>query len=395
MSVNNMVILEGQVADPARGSKQLLQLEAALDATARTMPIQLYNVSDDGIRAAQPFGSCCVTFEDVASWREEWRRIQHLVLGQIRTLQTLALEGKANRLTRNMAYTLFKNVVDYADRYRGMRSVVISDYEASAQITLSTEELGIWHTPPHWIDSVAHLAGLIVNGSDASNTTDYFYVTPGWESMRFAKPLEAGASYRNYVKMIPSEEKGIWTGDVYILEDETIIGMVGQIKFRQFPRLLMDRFFLPNKGGHAPAEPSPAASTDVVPAEVSKHTDVPKVAATFTLAAPTPSAAATVQQEEPKPQPVAEPQVEANAAVTTKEENVMLTNVMDLIASETGLDRSEFTDDTLLASIGVDSLMSLVLVEKFKSKLKLDIKSSLFLECSTIGEFKEWIEENR
>jgi hypothetical protein len=39
--------------------------------------------------------------------------------------------------------------------------------------------------------------------------------------------------------------------------------------------------------------------------------------------------------------------------------------------------------------------MSLVLVEKFKSQLDLEIKSSLFLECPTIGEFKGWMEENR
>lgn len=213
--------------------------------------------------------------------------------------------------------------------------------------------------------------------------------------MRFIKPLEAGASYRNYVKMIPSEEKGTWTGDVYILEDEIIIGMVGQIKFRQFPRMLMDRFFSPNKGGHAPAGPSTAAaSAGVPPVKVVKPADVPKVVAAPSPAVPT-ATATTVQQEAPQPRPVAEPQVEAKDAVTTKEENPMIANVMNLIASETGLDRSEFTDDTVLASIGVDSLMSLVLVEKFKTQLKLDIKSSLFLECSTIGEFREWIEENR
>jgi asperthecin polyketide synthase len=385
MSVNNMIILEGQVANPSRGSKQLLQLEAQLDLTTRAMPVQLYNASDDGVRAAEPFGSCVVTFEDGAVWQEEWRRLQHLVVGQIRSLETLASQGKANRLTKNMAYTLFKNVVDYADRYRGMQSVIISDYEASAEITLSNDEAGIWHTPPHWIDSVAHLAGLIVNGSDASNTADYFYVTSGWESMRFGKPLVAGASYRNYVKMIPSTEKGVWTGDVYILQGETIVGVVGQIKFRQFPRLLMDRFFSPNKGGHAPTETKPTASV-VEPARDIQPVPVPKKDVPSVPAAPIAPAAKPVPPHTPAPAPVAEPKVEENALVA---------NIMDLIAAETGIDRSELIDSTQLASIGVDSLMALVLVEKFKAQLQLDINSSLFLECSTIGEFKEWIEENR
>lgn len=395
MNVSNLAILEGQVAKGGKGGTQLLQLEATIDTTTRSMPIQLYNILDDGSRASEPYGSCCVTFEDASSWRREWARLEHLVLGRISTLQTLAREGKASKLTRNMAYSLFKNIVDYADRYRGMQSVVINDYEAYSEITLSAEEAGIWHTPPHWIDSVAHLAGLVVNGSDASNTADYFYVTPGWESMRFGKPLEAGASYQNYVKMIPTEEKGVWAGDVYVLQDKTIIGMVGQIKFRQFPRVLMDRFFSPNKAPHHTAEVPKAAASAPAPVQLPKAT-----AAAPSSASPASASASTrsTQAVTPSPPTTAEPKPEIKAAAEpapAKEENSMLTGVVDLVAAETGLDRSELTDDTLFASVGVDSLMSLVLVEKFKANLKVEIKSSLFLECPTIGEFKEWMEENR
>lgn len=387
MNVRDMVILEGQVAKSGRsGGTQLLQLEATLDATTRTMPVKLYNASDDGVRSEEPYGSFCVVFEDASSWQREWARVEHLVTGQIRTLQSLATEGKASKITRNMAYTLFKNVVDYSERYRGMQSVIINGYEGSAEVTLSTEEAGIWHTPPHWIDSVAHLAGLIVNGSDASNTADYFYVTPGWESMRFIKPLEAGASYRNYVKMIPTEEKGTWAGDVYILQGNTVVGMVGQITFRQFPRLLIDRFFSPNKAGH-----QPQAKPKVVQFETVKPSEEPPAA---------PPAPRETTQKLPAPveSKVVEPKVEAKPAepaAPEKQESTMISGVMDMIASETGLDRSELRDDTAFASIGVDSLMSLVLVEKFKAQLKLDTKSSLFLECPTIEEFKEWLEENR
>lgn len=393
MNVKNMVILEGQVAKSTKGGGlQLLQLEATLDAVALSMPIRLYNASEDGTRAAEPYGTCCVSFEDADAWRREWRGIEHLVLGQIEALEARAAQGKANKITRNMAYTLFKNVVDYAERYRGMRSVIIHGYEASAAVTLSEDEGGIWHTPPHWIDSVAHLAGLVMNGSDASNNADYFYVTPGWDSMRFLQPLEAGASYRNYVKMMPTEEKGTWTGDVYILKDQNMIGMVGQIKFRQYPRLLMDRFFSPNKAGHAApsqsqpqpqavSRPAPAGAAPPQPAKpmTTQPSEPPKV---------TPAPAPSQQQ-------TSEPKATVPSVPEPAGENPMLAGVMGLIASETGLDPSELTDDTLFVSVGVDSLMSLVLVEKFKAQLNIEIKSSLFLECQTIAEFKEWLADNR
>ncbi|KAK8009838.1 beta-ketoacyl synthase domain-containing protein [Apiospora arundinis] len=383
MNIRDVVILEGQVADRKR-ERQIIQLEAMLDATTRTMPIQLYNVSDDGVRAAEAFGSLAVAFEDPEAWRREWARLEHLVAGQIESLEARAAAGRANRLTKGMAYTLFKNVVDYAERYRGMDTVVVDGYEACADVTLAAEAGGVWHTPPHWIDSVAHLAGFVMNGSDASDTAGSFFVTPGWESMRFLRPLAAGARYRSYVKMLPTADKGTRAGDVYILQDGAIVGMVGQIKFRQFPRLLMSRFFSPDKGGHVPAPsqpevvpaPAPAAQVPAAPAPAAVPVPIPAPAP-----APGPPATAHV----PMPQ----------AASTSEDDSGLRGKIFAMIAAETGLDRSDLHPNTQFANVGVDSLMSLVLAEKFKANLGIDIKSSLFLECPSIDEFCGWLEENR
>ncbi|BDD62249.1 Atrochrysone carboxylic acid synthase Agnpks1 [Monascus purpureus] len=80
--------------------------------------------------------------------------------------------------------------------------------------------------------------------SDANDTKNNFCVTPGWGSMRLAKPLLAGAQYRLYVKMIPTaEDPSIFLGDVYILQDSTVVGIVGAMKLRRYPRLLLKRSF--------------------------------------------------------------------------------------------------------------------------------------------------------
>jgi hypothetical protein len=55
-----------------------------------------------------------------------------------------------------------------------------------------------------------------------------------------------------------------------------------------------------------------------------------------------------------KPQLPTKPKVEIKGAAPAKEENTMLVGVIDLIASETRLDRSELSDDTLFVSTGVD-----------------------------------------
>jgi monodictyphenone polyketide synthase len=83
-----------------------------------------------------------------------------------------------------------------------------------------------------------------MNVSDAVDTKVNFCVTPGWNSMRVARPLRAGAQYRSYVKMIPTiQDPSVYLGDVYIFQDDNIIGMTGGIKFRRYPRILLDRFF--------------------------------------------------------------------------------------------------------------------------------------------------------
>lgn len=46
-------------------------------------------------------------------------------------------------------------------------------------------------------------------------------------------------------------------------------------------------------------------------------------------------------------------------------------------------------DEASFIELGVDSLMSLVLFEKFKSELQLDVKSELFFECPNLGALTE------
>ncbi|TDZ58514.1 Non-reducing polyketide synthase nscA [Colletotrichum trifolii] len=61
------------------------------------------------------------------------------------------------------------------------------------------------------------------------------------------------------------------------------------------------------------------------------------------------------------------------------------------IARENGLELSKLADDAPFVELGVDLLMLLVLLEKFRTDLQLEVKSSLFLECQNIGELKIWL----
>lgn len=65
---------------------------------------------------------------------------------------------------------------------------------------------------------------------------------------------------------------------------------------------------------------------------------------------------------------------------------------MGLIAKEAGLDLSDLVDDVAFANLGVDSLMSLVIAEKFREELCIVVVGS-FLEYPTVGALRSYLEE--
>jgi len=66
---------------------------------------------------------------------------------------------------------------------------------------------------------------------------------------------------------------------------------------------------------------------------------------------------------------------------------------LQLIANEAGLETSDLEDDVSFADVGVDSLMSLLISEKFRIELDVKVDGSLFLDYPTIGDLRKWLEE--
>ncbi len=386
MNIASLEVLKGLVANNNTDTPQLIQVSVATaDINSNTAELSWYNVHANGT-VDDPFASAILFYGDSAEWLASWVPATHLIQGRIQDLERMAESGIANRFSHNMAYLLFaNNLVDYANKYRGMHSVVLHGLEAFADVVLSTEKGGSWTVPPYFIDSVAHLAGFIMNVSDAMDTKNNFCVTPGWRSMRFAKPLVAGAKYRSYVKMIPTaEDPSVYLGDVYILQDDVIIGMVGGIQFRKYPRILLSRFFSAPDNSKAPPvatasslKPTAAKATATAPQAAPKPAPTP---------APAPAPLASVSAAAPPPAP-------ETAISTVMESDTTTAKAIQIIATEAALDLADLTDDASVAGLGVDSLMSLVIAEKFREQLGVVVSGSLFLEFSTIGDLRSWLQD--
>jgi iterative type I PKS product template protein len=389
MNIASLEVLKGLVANNNTDTSQLIQVSVTTaDIQSNTAELKWYNVHANGT-VDDPFATATLFYGDPAEWLASWVPTTHLIQGRIQDLERLAESGIANRFTHNMAYLLFANsLVDYATKYRGMHSVVLHGLEAFADVVLSTEKGGSWTVPPYFIDSVAHLAGFVMNVSDAMDSKNNFCVTPGWRSMRFAKPLVAGAKYRSYVKMIPTaEDPSVYLGDVYILQDNVIIGMVGGIQFRRYPRILLSRFFSAPDDSKAPPVAT-ASSSKLSAAKPAAAQAAPKPAP---APAPTPAAAAApvpAPAAAPAPAPAPEPAVNG-----VKDSDTTTAKAIQIIATEAALSLADLTDDASVAALGVDSLMSLVIAEKFREQLGVVVPGSLFLEFPTIKDLRTWLEE--
>lgn len=218
--------------------------------------------------------------------------------------------------------------------------------------------------------------------------------------MRFSRPLVAGAHYRSYVKMAPTaEDPGIFLGDVYVMQDGEIMGMVGAIKFRRYPRVLLNPFFSPPDSGSPGTQSAPAKqprsfqTVTTVPAVVKKAITSPEP-----LSQEVETPAMTLEKETQVPVAADTTNVKPNGGSAptvdaTADTNSIAAKAMAIVALEAGLDPADLVDDVAFANLGVDSLMSLVIAEKFREQLGVTVNGSLFLEYPMIGDLRAWLVE--
>lgn len=401
MNIANLVVTKGLVARKKSTSPQLIRITACTtDIDSGVTELTWQNVESGGA-PSEPFATASILYDDSASWLSSWGSLAHLVHSRVADLEHLASQGKANRFSRSMAYTLFaNNLVDYADKYRGMQSVVMYGLEAYADVELTTAESGRWTVAPYFIDSVAHLAGFVMNCSDEMDTKNNYCVTPGWNSMRFAEPLTAGSKYRSYVKMIPTaSDPSVYLGDVYIMrgdDSHKIIGMVGGIQFRRYPRILLSRFFSPPE--ETSTERQTGRKADVVATPLPAPTRAPPPQSTSEAVHSIPEGSLPMNTPSKVPGPIktkAAPAVAPPAPEETVQASADSTSAkaLQLVADEAGLDPADLDDEASFADLGVDSLMSLVIAEKLRADLGVKVGGSLFLDYPTIGEMRSWLDE--
>ncbi|KAL4889284.1 hypothetical protein BDV59DRAFT_210465 [Aspergillus ambiguus] len=368
LDLSDFVVHKSLVARVDRSKPQLIEVRAVADLNKGFIHVYWYNVEGNGESLQdKPFATGVLSCCDRQDWLDSWSTSAHLVGSRIKVLNQMADQGTASRLDEGIAYMLLRNLVDTSGPYRGIKSVVVRDMEAAAEVTLAPHVIKTGNVAPYHLDSLLQPAGVLLNGGNAEDNRDFIHIPPSWKSIRLAKPLIAGSRYRSYTKITPVRgEHGRYTGDIYILEADEIIGLVSSMMYVRYPRIALSMIFAPPDL----QEPEVSALRTRTPATV-KHREASHTCTSDTC----------VSRDMDTP----------NSGGSFVDANSTIAQAIGIIAKETRIELSQLTDETQLSSIGLDSLLSLVVQQKFSVQLNLQIPTVLFMESETVGNLKAFL----
>lgn len=437
LDIFNALVLEPRPSASSRQASQQYQQLIRVSVTTTSKPEKLEGLrvtfSSRGGHGGAEFqdnGRCHVTFGDAKHLKAGWARNSHLVKARMDAMMSSQRADTTVRLQRAFIYKLFNSVVRYDPKYHGLHEVFMDEavQDAVAVVKLTPARAlasaGTWALRPYWSDAIVHLAGFVMNGS-SRNREDTAHISGGLDCMTLADDLADDKTYHSYVRMRAGEKKGASIGDVYILDGETIIGFAEGVKFQQLPLSILDVVL--GIGSNSNSHTTPMVRAPAAVAMPKKKSSA-ALSPLATIVAPTPRQASArpsfVQQHQqhdyeadrrdsyvsvalatptktfsssggPASSHSSPPSLSStsrrsdNKAYDNDNDNAKIFEaLLDAVIAETGFDVADMDDNTEFSDMGVDSLMSIAIIDAVKRNTGITLPVSLFLELTTVGDFR-------
>ena len=319
---------------------------------------------------------CLVKYEDGGSLKSQWRRNEYLIKTRMDMLCNQADFRDIHSVSKSLAYRLFSNLVDYSPRFQGMSNVTFDseEREATAKIVLGASETSEhFFRNPYWIDALIHLAGFILNGGSDPSAV---YISHGWETLAISESLEAGATYKAYVRMQTVDSK-VYAGDVWIMCNDKTVGMCEGLKFQKIPRATL-KLLLPsaNKGTDTRVD-------SIAPNGQYKDDSMSRLQSQR-------------RNQNTRPNTKISNMVTGFAPPSTIYQHAtdLERRVRSLLASELGMPEDEIGDHDKFDDLGLDSLLSLAFIASLKETLDIDVSQKTFRDHSSVGSFLTFLGGN-
>ena len=248
------------VKTPQEGKPQWIEMEAYSDVPEMSSGLILDSTVRCTIRGIDPNGKklddlvhCSVLYEWIPGWTNHWSNYTGLIRTKIDNLKSRAQtesSGDVRLMYRDTIYQMFQSFVDYGPKYQNMAEAICDNQtlEATARLVLQPDPAKDY-TGPYYLDASCHLSGFICNAVEEDSTKNA-YISHGWKAMKLTPDFRPapGADIKNYVHMqVRPEDKTILEGDVYVLQDNEIVGVWEGVQFKKIPRRILNVFLPPPK----------------------------------------------------------------------------------------------------------------------------------------------------
>jgi iterative type I PKS product template protein len=313
-------------------------------------------------------GSIRVKYRSPKKAQTDLDRVSFFIKIKMEERIRLSKEGSGHRMQPGVFYALFANAVEFSPDFQAVQEAYVADnfQEAAATIVLPPDPVGTRFTSsPYWGEGLLHLAGFMVNGNPSKSPQSTFVVM-GYDSVEQLAAIEPGKQYLTYTRISRWEkDTAFCAGYVFDPQTSKIVMQAVDLRYQEFKTATW-RHILGGKHAAVPQHQTAAPRAHKSAAKEFKiHNDL-----SASLAA------APVEQRASKAQ-------DGNAAPDAGVFQV----IADSLATATGSNPSEFTDDTLISDIGVDSIMAIEVVAALK-ELGVDLPAGFVFEYPTIGDLR-------
>ncbi|KAI8622916.1 hypothetical protein F5Y19DRAFT_483302 [Xylariaceae sp. FL1651] len=293
-------------------------------------------------------------------------------------------------------YRAFKDVVDYPELYRGVRSIVGCGNE-SAGIVYKRHQGLTWLDVP-LSDSFSQIGGLWVNLMTDLPAGDMYIATGCEKSMRSPKVRTAtdgeenGPSLWHVFAQHSRRSDKEYTTDVFVFDagsgmmTEVMLGIqymrvTKESMSKMLTRLTKDKTVLratmqPLSSTAAGAKSATEIGLTAIPPSVAFSSDNTNVLTT------------TEDRRSPKQRE----QKQDSAGKKPIRKKDITEDVRDLVANVSGIEASEFTLDTEMADLGIDSLMGMELAREVEIVFKCAIDQAEQMEATSLRKFVACVE---
>ncbi|ORY05388.1 conidial yellow pigment biosynthesis polyketide synthase [Clohesyomyces aquaticus] len=321
-------------------------------------------------------GSVTVKYRSPDKAQADLDRVSFFIKAKMDERIRLSKEGSGHRMQPDVFFALFANAVEFSPDFRGVQEAYVAgDFqEAAATIKIRPDPTGTRFTSsPYWGEALLHLAGFMVNGNP-NTPLQLTYALMGYASIEQLAPIQPDKEYLTYTRISRWEGTTAFCA-AYVFDPLTsrIVMQALDLRYQQFKRTTW-RYILGTKPHAAAAGPQDA---------ISKSVSLPTAKETAMIHDKLSAASmATVPMKQ---------QQASKAQDKDKEEGPLNTGefqvILDSFATATGSDPSEFTDDTEIAEIGVDSIMAIEIVAAVREK-GIDLPATFVFEYLTIGDLR-------